>query len=74
MVQINKIFLFIYIYNELKSNTYKKLSKEAIEFEEGDLVKGILSEETFYFNSTSSNIKFYLSVENYAKSHITEGG
>ena len=62
------------IYNELKSNTYKKLSKEAIEFEEGDLVKGILSEETFYFNSTSSNIKFYLSVENYAKSHITEGG
>ena len=62
------------IYNELKSNTYKKLSKKVIEFEKGDLVKGILSEDTFYFNSTSSNIKFYLSVENYGFSHITEGG
>ena len=53
------------IYNELKSNTYKKLSEKVVEFEKGDLVKGILSEDTFYFNSTSSSIKFYLSVENY---------
>ena len=62
------------IYNELKSNTYKKLSEKVVEFEKGDLVKGILSEDTFYFNSTSSSIKFYLSVENYGDSHITEGG
>ena len=62
------------IYNELKSNTYKKLSEKVVEFEKGDLIKGILSEDTFYFNSTSSSIKFYLSVENYGDSHITEGG
>ena len=50
------------------------MSEKVVEFEKGDLIKGILSEDTFYFNSTSSSIKFYLSVENYGYSHITEGG
>ena len=61
------------IYNHKNSQSYKELEGEK-EFRYGDLQKGILSEDIFYFNSTSSNINFYLSVENYAASHITEGG
>ena len=61
------------IYNHKNSQSYKELEGEK-EFRYGDLQKGILSEDIFYFNSTSSNINFYLSIENYAASHITEGG
>ena len=61
------------IYDYINSNSYKNIEKEK-EFKYSDLIKGILSEDKFYFNSTSSNINFYLSKENYADSYITEGG
>ena len=61
------------IYNPLDSTSYKKIEEEK-QFDKGDLQKGILSEDKFKFNSTSSNIVFYLSIENYGYSHITEGG
>ena len=62
------------IYDEKKSDTYKQLSKNVSEFKRGDLLRGILSEDIFYFNSESLNIDFYLSVKNYPDSHINEGG
>ena len=62
------------IYNESTSDNYKQLSKKISEFKYGDLIRGILSEDIFYLDSISSNINFYLSLENYGYSHITEGG
>ena len=61
------------IYDESKSTTYKAIEEEN-NFKYDDLVKGILSNDDFYFDSKPSNIPFYLSIENYALSHITEGG
>ena len=61
------------IYDESKSTTYKAIEEET-NFKYDDLVKGILSNDDFYFDSKPSNIPFYLSIENYALSHITEGG
>ena len=60
------------IYDETKSKTYKAIKEE--EFENEDLVKGMLSTDDFYFDSNPSNIHFFLSIENYPLSHITEGG
>ena len=61
------------IYDETKSNTYKAI-KEEKDFEYEDLVKGMLSTDNFYFDSNPANIHFFLSIENYGLSHITEGG
>ena len=61
------------IYDELKSDTYKAIEGET-NFEHEDLVTGILSTDNFYFDSQTFNIPFFLSVENYQLSHITEGG
>ena len=61
------------IYDESKSNTYKAIEGET-NFEHEDLVTGILSTDNFYFDSKPFNIPFFLSVENYPYSHITEGG
>ena len=61
------------IYDQTLSQSYKSLEGET-QFKKGDLIKGILSEDIFYFNSTSANTNFYLSVENFCDSHITEGG
>ena len=61
------------IYDESKSSTYKAIEGET-NFENEDLVKGILSTDDFYFDSKPSNIPFYLSTENFRYSHITEGG
>ena len=60
------------IYDETKSKTYKEIKEE--EFENEDLVKGMLSTDDFYFDSDPSNIHFFVSIENYGLSHITEGG
>ena len=63
------------IYNPKNSKTYKQILNKETEFPENDLLKGILSEDKFYFNDTSSaTCKFYLSTENFHLSHITEGG
>ena len=61
------------IYDETKSKTYKEI-KEENDFKNEDLEKGMLSTDDFYFDSNPSNIHFFLSIENYPLSHITEGG
>ena len=61
------------IYDESKSSTYKAIEEEN-NFKYDDLVKGILSKDDFYFDSKPSIIPFYLSIENFRYSHITEGG
>ena len=62
-------------YDEEKSSSYEPLNKDEIQtFENGDLLKGILSKDYFYFNNKGVFINFYLSKENYGSSHITEGG
>lgn len=61
------------IYDETKSNTYRSIEEET-KFEYEDLVKGMLSTDDFYFDSKPSNIHFYLSIQNFEFSHITEGG
>ena len=61
------------IYDETKSSTYKEI-KEEDDFQYEDLVKGLLSTDNFYFDSNPANIHFFLSIENYGLSHITEGG
>ena len=61
------------MYDESKSDTYKAIEGKT-NFEHEDIVKGILSSDYFYFDSKPFNIPFFLSVENYPFSHITEGG
>ena len=61
------------IYDELKSKTYKAIEEES-DFQNEDLVIGMLSTDNFYFDSKPLNIHFFLSIENYGDSHITEGG
>lgn len=50
------------IYDQKKSTSYTPLGEES-DFEWIELAKGILSRDIFYFNGTSSNIEFYLSIE-----------
>ena len=61
------------IYDESKSDTYKAIEGET-NFENEDLIKGILSSDDFYFYSKLLKIPFFLSFENFPFSHITEGG
>jgi hypothetical protein len=63
------------IYNKSESDTYEAIGKEE-SFIVDDMSYAILSQDNFYFNNdnTQSLISFYLCVENYEKTHITEGG
>ena len=61
------------IYDEANSDTYKEIEEET-NFEYEDLVKGMLSTDNFYFDSQPYKIHFYLSIQNFVYSHITEGG
>lgn len=61
------------IYNHSKSSTYKQLGEEST-FVNGEVAIGVLSQDKFYFNNTSSDIQFYLNIESNAFTHITEGG
>ena len=63
------------IYNESESNTYEKIGKMD-SFIVDDMSYAFLSKDNFYFNNDNieSLIPFYLSVENYERTHITEGG
>ena len=60
------------IYDQKKSTSYTPLGEES-DFDWIELAKGILSKDIFYFNGTSSNIEFYLSIESNG-GHISEGG
>ena len=65
------------IYNELKSGTYKLIESQSFnnkDYNADDLFKVDVSEDVFYINDISPTMLFYLSKENYAASHITEGG
>ena len=63
------------LYNQSESNTYEAIGREE-SFIVDDMSYAILSKDNFYFNSDNiqSSIPFYLCVENYEKTHITEGG
>ena len=63
------------IYNHSESKTYEAIGREE-SFIVDDMSYAILSKDNFYFNSDNiqSSIPFYLCVENYEKTHITEGG
>ena len=63
------------IYNKSESNTYEEIGKKE-SFIVDDMSYAILSKDNFYFNNdnTQSLISFYLCLENYDKTHITEGG
>ena len=61
-------------YDETESKSYKPLNEEET-FNYGDLYKGILSRDIFYFNDNNGvPTEFYLSKENLQNAHITEGG
>ena len=63
------------IYNESDSDSYEEIGKKD-SFIVDDISYAILSKDNFYFNNDNiqSLIPFYLSVENYERTHITEGG
>ena len=61
------------LFNESLSETYK-IIKDYDYFVNGDMTKGILSSDNFYVNNKNIlNSTFYLSKENKARTHITEG-